>query len=229
MAFITAPAFKIKSVSWSLDRPSQSNVSSWTGRRQVLTNPWHGKWSAKVELAPIVGEANVLAMRSFLARCRGSVNTFRLYATEGAQNANGGVTVFATAPAGNAAIQLTGYASRLLEGQFFTVNGQLCLCTADQDTGTSIVTFEPPLRQPAAAGTPVVTSRPYALVYLSSSTAGWDVGAGQVYGISFTVDEAILEADGAAPEISVVSGFATLREDGSYLLREDGSRILLEA
>lgn len=202
MAFITAPVLPIRSIQWSLERPAQINVSAWTGKRTVVANPWYSKWRARVELAPIVGEANVRAIRSFLARCRGSINTFRLYATEGDQNANDAVTVSATAAAGATSMAITGAETALLDGQLVTVNGQLLQLTADQSGST--ISFEPPLRAQAAAGTAVVTGRPYALVHMAAAQAGWGVDPGQVYGIAFDVEEAILEADGAAPETGVL-------------------------
>ena len=198
MAFITAPTLKIRSIQWTLDRPAQANVSQWTGRRTLIANPWHGKWSAKVELSPLVSEANVRAVRSFLARCKGSLNTFRMFATETAQNANSGVTVTSTVAAGVTSFAISGAATTLKDGQFVTVNGQLLQLTADQ-SGTTL-TFEPPLRQQATAATKVVTSRPYDLVYMTNSQSGWGVGAGQLYSIGFEVEEAILETDGTAPE-----------------------------
>lgn len=198
MARISAPALPIASISWMLDRPSQANVSPWDGTRRLMAEPWHGKWSASVELAPIVGEKNVRALRSFLARCLGSINTFRLYATEGPQNANSGVTAAAAAAQGAKTITLAGYATALLDGQFVTVNGQLVQLTADQ--AGAAITFEPPLRAPVALGTTIVTSRPYALVYMASQSGGWSAGPGQVYGIRFDVEEAVREDDGVAPE-----------------------------
>jgi hypothetical protein len=196
--FIPAPALPIKSIRWDLDQPGQVNMSAWTGRRSVMADPWHGRWSARVELAPIVGEANVRAVRSFLARCRGSLNTFRLYASEGPQNGNGGVTLAADVAAGARTMTIAGAATPLLDGQFVTLNGQLLQLVADQAGAT--LTFEPMLRAAATTGTVVVTSRPYALVYMTSSSNGWSVDPGQVYGLSFDVAEAVLEADGTVPE-----------------------------
>lgn len=197
MAFIAAPALNIRLIEWALDRPAQINVSL-SGKRTVSSTILYGKWSARVELAPIVGQANAQAIRSFIARCNGPLNRFRLYATESAQNANSGVTVSAAATAGDTALTITGYTGALLAGQMATINGQLVQITADQSAGT--ITFEPPLRADASVGTTVVTSRPYALVRMADSTAGWSVGPGQVYEIAFDVEEAVGESDGVVPE-----------------------------
>lgn len=198
MAFVIAPDFPIKSVTWSLDTPSQSNTSAWTGTRTVVTNPWHGKWSAHVELATQQGEDEFRSYRSFLVRCQGSLGTFRLYATAGAQNSNFDVLAAASVAAAATTMTIYGETTPLLDGQFFTINGQLCCCTADQSGST--LTFEPPLRQAVTAGTVVVTSRPYALVYLSDSKFSWQVAPWRQYGLAFDVEEAILETDDTAPE-----------------------------
>lgn len=200
MAYITAPDFRIRSIEWELDRPSQINVSAYTARRSVLQNPWHGKWRAKVELAMVQGESEFRLLRSFFARCEGQVNAFRLYATVEAQNSNVGVTVASAAAAGATSLSINGAATPLTDGQYFTVNGQLCVCIADQSGST--LTFEPPLRAAAAAGTTVVTSRPYALVSMASSSVGWSVGGARRYGVGFSVEEAIGDADGTASELS---------------------------
>ncbi len=161
MAYIIAPDFKIRSIDWTLSRPSQVNVSAYTGRRSVVANPWFGKWSARVELAPMVGDDNVRLLRSFIA----------------------GVEVSSTAIAGATTMGITGADTDLLEGQMVTVNGQLLQLTDDQ-SGANL-TFQPPLREEAASGTRVVTRRPYALVSMTGPDLGVSVGLGPQYGISF--------------------------------------------
>ena len=197
MAFITAPDFRIAAIDWIFRRPAQINTSAWTGRRTVVAEPWHGKWLARVQLAPLSAE-HMRYMRSFFAKAKGSINTFRLYASEAPQNDNGAVTVSSTAAAGALTMAITGAATVMKEGQYVTVNGQLLILTADQ--AGSNITFEPPLRAQATAGTTVVTRRPYALVYLANADAAWGAELGPFYNVAFDVEEAILETDGAAPE-----------------------------
>lgn len=93
MAIIALPpSVRIRHIEWSLDRPAQINRSPYSGARKVVANPWHGRWTARVELAPIIGEANVRAWRGFLASLKGQINTFLVPAIEGPQHALG--TVF---------------------------------------------------------------------------------------------------------------------------------------
>lgn len=195
---------RIRHVEWSLDRPAQVNRSPYTAKRTVVAEPWHGLWRGKVELAPIIGETNFRPWRAFLAKLQGQINTFQLPATEGPQNSNVGVTVSSTAAQGAKTMSISGAATPLLAGQYFTVNHQLCCCTADQSG--AVLSFEPPLRQQATAGTVVVTSRPYALVALDDSAFAWSVDPGTLYGLQFGVEEVILEPGGSVPE-STGAGF----------------------
>lgn len=197
MAVISLPAsVRIANINWALDRPAQLNRSQWTGKEQVIADPWHGRWTAEAELAPVVGEANVLAWRAFLAALKGRVNTFRLPAVEKDQAANDSVSVSILAAAGATTINSGGWgvstANVMLAGQMFTLNDQLCVLTANASSnasGFADLTFQPPLRAGATVNTPIIVRKPTALVALASSTAGWSVDRGQVYGIKLNVEE----------------------------------------
>jgi hypothetical protein len=221
MAVIQAPNWRIRRIEWELDRPAQMNVSAYTGRSKVVANPWHGKWRAKVEMAPIVREENIRPWRAFFAKLRGQVNTFRLPATEGKQNSNNGVEVASTAAANATSITITGAGSPLFAGQRVTVNGQLLQLT---DVSGNTLTFEPPLRAEAEAGTTVVTSEPYALVRLSASAWGEAVDVGQVYGFAFDAEEAIGETDPSPPEGSPYAGYAIALDFDSQKYWAGGTR-----
>lgn len=196
MTIIATPAaVRIAEIDWTLDRPAQVNRSQWSGKDQVIADPWHGRWSAEAVLAPIIGEPNILAWRAFLAKLKGRINTFRLIAVEKAQNAYT-PTVQTTTAAGAVALPLTGFpaavATVMLAGQMLTVNDQLCILTADlvtNSSGQGTATFEPPLRAQAASTTAVEVRLPTCLVALAASTAGWSVGRGQIYGIKLSVEE----------------------------------------
>jgi hypothetical protein len=185
----------IAAIEWTLDRPAQVNRSQWTGKEQVVADPWHARWSAELTLRTLIGQASILAWRSFLVQLKGHVNTFRLVAVEAAQNAYS-PTVQTTAGASGTTLPLTGFpavvATVMTAGQMFTVNDQLCVLTADLVTngaGQGTATFQPPLRASAAATTAVQVQRPTCLVALRDSTAGWSVDRGQLYGVKLTVDE----------------------------------------
>lgn len=202
MAIIALPSTTrfAKRVTWTLDRPAQVNRSAYSGKRQVVATPWQARWTAVVEMVPIIGEANVRTWRSFLARLKGPVNTFRLPATEGAQTAIAQATVATTAAAGSTSLVLAnstspGAAIALLDGHMVTVNDQLLQLTADgafnAGTGQTTISFEGPLRAAANAGTAVETRNPTALVALADSKSGWAVDPGKIYGLSQLVVEEV--------------------------------------
>jgi hypothetical protein len=189
MAIVTWPALRIRSIVATLSRPSQVNRSTYTGARSVAANPWHGKWSFKVQLAPIVGETNFLPVRAFLASLRGATNTFRLPATEGGQAGFGAATVLSTVAQGAVAMTVTGAAVQA--GQMITVNDQLLQIVTSTVSGANrAITFEPALRAAATAGTSVNAAAPTCLVALTGSDVGWSVDQGQLYNLSFEVEEA---------------------------------------
>lgn len=222
MATVSSPVLPLKSVKWTFKRGDNLLASGWTGKAVVAADPWSGKFVASVTLATVQGDATVRALKSWIARLKGSTQTFRLMATAGPQNANAGVTVTSNVAQGATSLSLSGAATPLTDGQLLTVNDQLLICTADQSGST--VSFLPPLRQAAAAGTTVVTSHPYCLVYMASSKNGWSIDKDQLFGIGFDVEEAIDEGTALAlPDTS-----AMLREDGFHIIREDGGFILRE-
>lgn len=198
MAIIAFPTgARIKGVRWALDRPAQVNRSAWTGRRQVVATPGHARWSAEVELAPIVGEGSMLAWRAFLAGLKGQVNTFRLVAVERDQHNNTGTQhVYGAHAAGVTTLRTYGWnggAQTLQAGHMVTVNDQLLVLTGDArfgaEAGERYLDFEAPLRAPAAHATQITTHYPTALVALTDSTAGWEVQKGQIYGVTLNVEE----------------------------------------
>jgi hypothetical protein len=200
--FIFAPTLPIHSIQWTLDQPAQVNVSSWTGKRTAMADVWHGKWRAHVELATQQGESGAAPYIAFLAKVRGSLNTFKIAATAGAQNSNSGVQLAASTAAGARAVNIFGMATSLTAGQKVTINDQLLQLTADQEASGWIY-FEPPLREAANVGTPVETANPYALVYMASQQLGYEIGTWRRYGIVFDVEEAVAEPIAASSAVSL--------------------------
>lgn len=124
MTLVTAPTFSIREIDWFLDQPAQVNRGTYSGSRQVVSNPWHAKWRASVTLKTEQGEANIRATRAFLTSLRGQVGTFLLPATEGAQ-----VSLSSAAPldlnfaAGTYTASGTSYALTALPGYSYTRSG----------------------------------------------------------------------------------------------------------
>jgi hypothetical protein len=196
MAVIAIPsALKIRSVSWTFDRPAQVNRSQWTGRDQVIANPWFGRWAAETEIAP-VQDADAAALRAFLAQMEGRINTCRLPAVV-TEQFGAGFTVTVTgagAAAGATSVPLTGLppSTTILAGRMLTINDQLLITTAAMATngsGAATATVEPPLRAAAPAATAVEARNPTALVALAESSVSWSMDLGPVHGFSLSFEE----------------------------------------
>jgi hypothetical protein len=191
MSLVTAPTFAIKEISWFLDQPAQVNRGTYSGARQVVSNPWHGKWRASVTLKTEQGEANFRTMRGFLTSLLGQVNTFLLPATEGNQGLSD-TTASAGASQGATTISLAS-SPAIKAGMMGTVvlpsgNQQLVMFTADASGATN--TFRPALREAVSIGATVKLASPVCHVALSNSEYGWNVATWRLYGIQFDVEEA---------------------------------------
>lgn len=192
MAIITAPAFALKQVDWTLDRPAQINRSAYTGTRTVVANPWHGIWRAKVTLRTEQGEAAIRTLRGFFASLKGQINTFQLTAVETAQHGSGTSTAAAIGAQGATTITLNN-TPPLTAGMLATVtlpSGNLQMVMLTAAIAGSVITFEPPLREAIAIGALVDTANPTCLVALASSAFGWGVSNWRRYDIGFDVEEA---------------------------------------
>ena len=185
-------------IQWTYGRADNVGQKAYTGSRNIVTNPWSGKWTAHLEYPSIQGEDKARVIRSFIAQRRGRLIAFRLPATTAPQNSNHGVTVASTAQAGATSMTISGASTALSDGQFVTMNGQLLCLTANQSGST--INFQPPLRESATSGTTVVTKRPYARMFLADSSASWTVGQYRLFMFTLDVEEAVLDDDGTPPE-----------------------------
>jgi hypothetical protein len=138
----------------------------------------------------------VLEWRAFLARLGGRTHSFRLPATEGPQY-GGPLTPYVfgdSQDAGLLSLVSAGWpvwdGTFPKPGQMITVRDQLLVLTAvDGGSDVRLLTFEGRLRQYAGHGVPIEVVKPTALVALSSSSSGWSVGRGTIYGISLAAEE----------------------------------------
>lgn len=185
-----------REIEWEIEQPSQANRSEFTGKRRVVLLPQAPRWGAKVTLPPIIGEAAVLAWRAFVVDCDGSANWFRLIAVEGRQMPGNPDVRVAGAGQGGNQLATKGWGTaglKLRRGQMITLADQLLMLNADvvaAADGTALLTVKPYLRTLSVDNAPIEVIRPYAVVSLADSKAGWKVGIGQQYEITFEVEEA---------------------------------------
>lgn len=191
----------ISSVKWRIIEPAQVNRSAWTGRRKVIGLPGAARWTATVDMQPVVGEANMLRWRGWIASLRGSINTFPLRAVERQQTTatnpyvGNGANANTTLPLTNLPVSTT----VLKAGQFMTVSlptghKRLVCLTSDlvsNSLGNAIAAFAPELGEAPFEGAMVEIQYPYALMALNSDPAGWDVARGQLYTFTLDCEEAL--------------------------------------
>ena len=195
MTTITLPSTpKPQTMSWRLLMPTQANVSSWTGKRQVVASG-RGWWECDFNLPPIVGSANINAWRAFVALARGTANDFYIPVDPTAQSAlSNTVRTNGTDQTGRA-IATDGWPNSttvLQAGQFVTINDQLLQVTSDvtsNGSGQATIAVEPPVRQPVADNSAVEYKNPFCKMYMTEEP-NISVEPGYVYNISLRLREA---------------------------------------
>jgi hypothetical protein len=195
MATITFPANAvIEGLQWKLIMPSQTNISGWTGQRQVLGSN-RGWWECVMTPAPIVGDAAVKPWRAFLAQARGMVNDFQVRVHPRAQSSLANTVRVQGAGQTGRSIITDGWPNStavLSAGDYVTINDQLVQLTANvtsNGSGVATLTFEPPIRTAPADDALVEYRNPYALMYLTEEPA-LSVTVGDVYTLSLNLREA---------------------------------------
>lgn len=195
MTTITLPSTpKPQTMSWRLLMPTQANVSSWTGKRQVVASG-RGWWECDFNLPPIVGSTNINAWRAFVALARGTANDFYIPVDPTAQSAlSNTVRTNGTDQTGRA-IATDGWPNSttvLQAGQFVTINDQLLQVTSDvtsNGSGQATIAVEPPVRQPVADNSAVEYKNPFCKMYMTEEP-NISVEPGYVYNISLRLREA---------------------------------------
>ena len=120
--------------------------------------------------------------RSFLVQLRGQKNTCRMPVPGHSRPLSGyagpeGVTA-ASALAGASSFQTSGWTPGvpvLAEGDYFTVNDELKLCTssaASAGNSVALLTFEPALRRPVPAGETIHVYDPWCLMSAQDDQQG---------------------------------------------------------
>lgn len=195
MATITFPNNSvIAGLQWKLVMPSQTNISGWTGQRQVLASN-RGWWECVLTPAPIVGDAAVKPWRAFLAQARGMVNDFQVKVHPRPQSALANTVLVQGAGQTGRSIVTDGWPNSttvLSAGDYVTINNQLLQLTANvtsNGSGVATLTFEPPIRSAPADNAPVEYRNPYALMYLTEEPA-LSVSVGDVYTLTLNLREA---------------------------------------
>ncbi len=157
------------------------------------------RWQAKYELPPMT-RAQAAAWIAFLTDLLGSAG--RLYGFDPDARAPRGTALGSPQVAGagqsGRSLFVDGWSELetglLLPGDYFEVNGELKMVTAQANSdsaGETLVTFTPPLRASPADNAVVTVDNPKATMMLVDDTqATWDADRASIYGISFSAVEA---------------------------------------
>jgi len=206
MAIIPVPTgFGFSEVTrFQLMRASNQMRSKFTGARQVLVYPF-AIWQLEAKLVEADG-AKAGRFRSFLAQLDGVANKFRLpvpgyyrpstiYSTLGPDD---GARVKDAMEARSQSLSIWAlHPNRafLAEGDFFTINDELKIVTADVASnaqGIAVVSFKPGLRKPAPAGTPITIFNPTILMHSDDDDAAtWNLRPPFRQSTTFSASEAI--------------------------------------
>lgn len=179
MADITWPAGLVpSSTSMTLIENTAAFENPLTGTIQTLERPG-ARWSQSLSFNAMTG-ADRAELQAFLASLRGQANRAVLpvfgHTNRGA---GGGTPLVAGGSQTGASLNTDGWSNStqvLRKGDFFTVNGELKMVTADvtsSGTGTATVAFAPILRSAPADNAPLSVSSLTAKYVLASPSVGW--------------------------------------------------------
>lgn len=188
MAIIPVPAGMTfsKVNSFTLQRASNILRSKFTGQGQRIVYPF-AVWMLEATLNETDGRLAGL-IRSFLVQLDGQKNSFRLPVPGYYRPSTGFVAYIETtqAVAARASSMLVNgggdaQAQALFrEGDFFTVNDELKMVTADVATNgnsQAVIYFKPPLRKPVGAFTAIKYINPTVLMTAEDDDiASWGIG-----------------------------------------------------
>lgn len=185
-------------IEWSIDQPSQTNRSEFGGRGGDRTNILAGgaRWSAKITQPDVLSERQFRPWRSFLARVRGRANSFRVLAVEGPQLKFSCTVVVDGAGQKGYQLKTRGWMPglQMLDGMFLTVADTLLVVAGDTalagDDGKLTIAVEPIIPNSLVDGAAIEVHLPYAVLQMANSKAGYTVGRGQMYSVSFEAEEA---------------------------------------
>ena len=185
---------KIRSSQFGLRFNTQRFTSPLNGFTQRLNLPG-AKWFVTYTLAASK-RAEIAAIQGFLAQLRGGSNTFYGYDPDAKTllGIGGGTPLVKGASQTGASLNVDGCPLSTTDwlklGDYFEVNGELKMVTADVDTngtGEATITFEPPLRNSPADNAAVnITTPRVKMMLVDDDAAQWAVDYAGVYQMSFS-------------------------------------------
>lgn len=192
---VTAPP----AARWGLKSNTQVFTSPLNGAVQTL-ELLGARWTVGFSLETLP-KADARLLRAFIAKLRGQANRFTLSPFEMLDRSStislSGVTLGASVAqlANSCTLNGCGAGATLLQGEFFTVAGELKMATNDSTAnGSGVmtgVTFEPMVRTAGgwSSGASVTTSGPTATMMLTDPHATWNTRAPMLSDFEFNAVE----------------------------------------
>lgn len=198
MATYAFPDIAPERLDWHLEVNQQVFRSPLTGAQQVVELTG-AAWVIAATFGSLK-QAEAATLGAFIARLRGSVNTFTWH-HRGHPTPRGvgtGTPLVAGASQTGASLTTDGWTPSqtgiLLAGDFFAVNGELKRLVTDADSdgaGAATLTFEPPLRASPADDAAITVTQPTATFRLLDARQGGARQAGPLTSLSLAAREAI--------------------------------------
>lgn len=174
-------------VRWGLTSNTMSFSSPLSGAMQTVEMPG-ARWRCSFVMENLA-EADAALLQALLVQLRGQANRLLLhnFARPTPRGTATGTPLVNGASQTGVSLITDGWTAgitALRTGDFFGVNGELKMVTADavaDGSGNATISFEPPLRSSPADNAAITTTKPLAIFMLSSPDSGWDT---QPYRIS---------------------------------------------
>lgn len=188
-AFPTLSRAAPSRMTWRI-APNQQTFDSPFDKSVYVVEVPGARWVFQIDFDSLQ-EPDAAKIESFLVKLRGQVNTFTMHnwvrpvprgtalGTPVVNNSSGSPL---TAQTGNTLITNGWTAGATMkEGDYFGVNGELKMVTADataDGSGNMTLTFEPALRSSPSHGAALTTTRPTATFILSEPQSSWNNSPG---------------------------------------------------
>ncbi len=184
-------------VTWGVKANTQIMVSPLNGTVQTLELPG-ARWTVQMAF-PTMSDALAAEMQAYVMKLRGQANRAALYnhARQIPRGTAGGTPLVNGGSQTGASLITDGWSAgaTLLQGDFFSVNGELKMATADctaDGSGNMTITFEPPLRASPADNAALTTTKPTALFILQEPETRWTTRPGKFTDIDLAFVEAFV-------------------------------------
>lgn len=199
MAILSFPSgIDIRSANFGLQSNSQSLISPLSGDMQTLSLPG-ARWVATYTLTTRKRE-EMADITAFLTNLNGMAGRFYGYdpaATNPRGIGTGSPLINGSSQTGKSIITdgwTTSQTGILKAGDYFTVNSELKMVTADcnsDGSGNATIAFSPALRDSPVDNAAITVTNPTCIMRLESDDqARWDVNESGFYDVSFAAAEA---------------------------------------